>query len=698
MASSHLNSPSLSILIPTYGRDHALINTIEFLLELPPPRANEIIILDQTPRHADDCEEKLSYWNESDIIQWVKMPSPSITVAMNLGLVMAKSEHVLFVDDDIIPDPGLIAAHRTTARDYPKSLIAGRVLQPWHQGQPDSLDAPFCFNSLQERDHDDFVGCNVSMDRQTALEIGGFDRNFVRVAYRYESEFAYRWRRAGFRIRYNPNALVHHLKIPAGGTRSYSQHLTTIRPDHSVGRYYYFWRTSSPLLAIINSFSSFFRSVCTRHHIRKPWWIPLTLLAELRGFLWSCSLALSGPSLQARPPARLLIVTTHPIQYQVPLFRQLSANASLDVDVLFFTLPDAKTQGEGFGVSFEWDTPLLDGYQWRQAASLSGHGGFSRFWDLRLRHPFSELKGPMHLLPDAILITGWQSFGLLQVLIAAYLAKIPILLRMDNNDKRPRRPLQKLIHRLILGSVRYVLPVGIANSRYYSQNGITLSRMISSPHCVDNLHFSDSAQLARPARSSLRQSWAIPDGSFCFLFCGKLQVKKHPSDLLSALELFRRLHPDISIHCLIVGSGNLERQLKDQVSRKHLPVTFAGFLNQQELSSAYVAADALVLPSDFDETWGLVVNEAMACGLPAIVSDQVGCADDLVISDQSGYIYPCGDIEALAKAMARMASDPSKAYEMGLKSSALVNASFTVARAAEGVAKAALLAFCNSPH
>ena len=698
MTSSQSHSPSLSILIPTYGRDQALIDTITSLLELPAPSADEIVILDQTPRHADDCEEKLSFWDHSGIIRWVRLPTPSITVAMNLGLVMASSEHVLFVDDDINPDPGLIAAHRTTASEYPKSLVAGRVLQPWHRGQADPVDSSFRFNSLQEREHDDFIGCNVSMDRQTALEIGGFDRNFVRVAYRYESEFAFRWRRSGHRIRYNPNALVHHLKIPAGGTRSYSQHLTTIRPDHSVGRYYYFWKTCTPWLAIFFSLSSFFRSVCTRHHIRKPWWIPLTLLAELRGFLWSCRLALSGSALQAKPPIRLLIVTTHPIQYQVPLFRELTLNPSLDVEVLFLTLPDAHTQGEGFGVSFEWDTPLLAGYKWRTAMSRSGRGGFSRFLDLRLRRPLAELKGPYHQLPDIVLVTGWQSLGLLQILLTSYLSGVSILLRMDNNDKRPRGFLQRLMHRLLLSKINYVLPVGAANSRYYSQCGISSSRRILSPHCVDNRYFADLADLARPARSRLRQAWGIPDGSFCFLFCGKLQEKKHPSDLLTALELLKRQNPDISPHCLIVGSGELELQLKEQASSRDLPVTFTGFLNQGDLSSAYVASDALVLPSDFDETWGLVVNEAMSCGLPAIVSDQVGCAEDLVIPGQTGYVFPSRDVKALSAAMAVLASDPLESCRMGFRASDRVNSSYSVTKAVEGVTTASYLTFCKSPH
>jgi glycosyltransferase involved in cell wall biosynthesis len=85
-------------------------------------------------------------------------------------------------------------------------------------------------------------------------------------------------------------------------------------------------------------------------------------------------------------------------------------------------------------------------------------------------------------------------------------------------------------------------------------------------------------------------------------------------------------------------------------------VTFTGFLNQSEISQAYVAADCLVLPSDEGETWGLVVNEALACGLPAIVSDRCGCAEDLALPLGEEYVYQCGDIMELASRLSQQIS------------------------------------------
>jgi glycosyltransferase involved in cell wall biosynthesis len=96
MMESQSNSLSLSILIPTYGRDHVLIDTISALLALPPPGPNEIVILDQSSHHSEECEAQLSRWHQSQKIRLMRLPTPSITIAMNLGLVVAKSTRVVF--------------------------------------------------------------------------------------------------------------------------------------------------------------------------------------------------------------------------------------------------------------------------------------------------------------------------------------------------------------------------------------------------------------------------------------------------------------------------------------------------------------------------------------------------------------------------------------------------------------------------
>src|SRR5262249_3744220 len=155
------------------------------------------------------------------------------------------------------------------------------------------------------------------------------------------------------------------------------------------------------------------------------------------------------------------------------------------------------------------------------------------------------------------------------------------------------------------------------------------ARIHPCPYFVDNERFAATADRLGPARAALRARWSIPTDATAFLFCGKLVAKKRPLDLLNALGTAAA--SGAHVHALVVGDGELMGEVRALAASQRIPATMCGFLNQSEIAQAYVAADCLVLPSDSGETWGLVVNEAMACGLPAIVSDRVGCGPDLVV-------------------------------------------------------------------
>ena len=689
----------ITVAIVTYGRDQVLVDSLNALFALDPPPW-EVVVVDQTPRHDESTELQLSDWNQTGRLRWFRLSKPAITPAMNRALLEARGERVLFVDDDIIPDPMLLVAHQRAAEAVPEALVAGRVLQTWHQGKADPDDSAFLFNSLKRQEVKEFIGCNVSMPRRLALEIGGFDANFVKVAYRVEAEFCHRWLQSGLPIHYEPDALIHHLKTSQGGTRSYGEHLVTFRPNHAVGRYYHRLRSQPLTVALAGSVKDLLTSVRTRHHLRRPWWIPATLLAELRGLVWALRLNAGGPALLPTRTPRLLVVGSHPVQYHTPMFRTLEADPALASDVLYLSLPDARTQGLGFGVAFTWDVPLLEGYRWHQARSGRGRGITSGYGGVWLANPLVELGwGPSRLRPDAIFLTGWHFLGLVQVHLVARLLRIPVILRMDSNGARPRSWLLNRIYGVLFRGVAVGLPVGQANARWYRSNGVAADRLIPSPHFIDNASFAVQAAGQRNQRQALRQRWGIPEGAFCFLFAGKLQDKKRPQDLLKAIQILQESSTTRAgaIHLLIVGSGHLEESCRAQVAADDLPVTFAGFLNQSEIAAAYAASDCLVLPSDHGETWGLVVNEAMACGLPAVVSDLVGCREDLIIEGKTGLSYPCGDPGALAACLVRMAGDPEASRRMGEAGQQLVERAFTVEAAVAGIRAGVMRVIGRSP-
>lgn len=335
--------------------------------------------------------------------------------------------------------------------------------------------------------------------------------------------------------------------------------------------------------------------------------------------------------MEDRPPIRVALLATHPIQYQIPWFCRLALLPELDIKVFFGTIPDATQQGVGFDVRFQWDIPMLEGYAWATLENVSSRPSLSRFTGCNTPGIYDTLRG---WRPNVVILTGWHSLMMVQAAWACMRLRIPTIVRGESNALRPRPVLKRAGHRLLMKTFGHFLAIGEANRNFYIQAGVSPDRIFDSPYFVDNERFLTISAELRSKRAELRAKWQIPEGACCFLFAGKMAPKKRPRDLLRATAKAR--NQGAPIHLLMVGAGVLLDEAKVLAEQESLPVTFAGFLNQSEMPKAYVAADCLVLPSDSGETWGLVVNEAMACGIPAIVSDQVGCGSDLIVDKETG--------------------------------------------------------------
>src|SRR5262249_47124846 len=190
-------------------------------------------------------------------------------------------------------------------------------------------------------------------------------------------------------------------------------------------------------------------------------------------------------------------------------------------------------------------------------------------------------------------------------------------------------------------------------------------------HSVDNDFFKERAEIARTNRNQIRRDWNIPEDAIVFLLAGRLIPMKRPMDFLRAIRLAKDRKP--KNFGLFFGDGQLRKEIDQTVRDEDLPVTLVGFLNQTEMPKAYGSSDALVLTSGGEETWGLVVNEAMACGLPAIVSDKVGCSPDLIQTGDTGATYPCGSVDELADLMVSWTSDIGKIVRQGSNAREWIN-------------------------
>ncbi len=363
-------------------------------------------------------------------------------------------------------------------------------------------------------------------------------------------------------------------------------------------------------------------------------------------------------------PIKIGIVTSHPIQYQVPLFRAIASQADIDLTV-FFGSNHGIAPGKidlDFGKAFAWDVCLLDGYK---HIFLSNSKPDMDVSDWRLDSP--DLKSYFsHARYDAVLVLGWSKVLFWQAIWWAKKYSIPLILRGESNLNHTQswyvKVSKKLIFPYLFKQFKAFLSIGSLNANLYLHFGVPQEAIFLAPYCVDNDFFSqrgiDQTVNARKLRSNL----GIRDEDTVFLFAAKFIERKRPLDLIAAAAKNRAVSGS---HVILVGDGALLEICRNEIAANKLTnVHLVGFKNQTELPAFYAAADVLVLPSEY-ETWGLVVNEAMACGLPCIVSDKCGAAADMILEGESGFTYPMGDVLRLAELMVVMAESKEERKTMG---------------------------------
>lgn len=352
---------------------------------------------------------------------------------------------------------------------------------------------------------------------------------------------------------------------------------------------------------------------------------------------------------------RLAVVSTHPIQYNAPFFRALSARGVVEPHV-FYGYEGAAGRAAhdyGFGKAFAWDVPLLDGYASTFLDNVAEEPGPHHFWGI-------DTPGLVRAVeawgPDAVLVFGWSYRGHLGAL-RAFHGRVPVLFRGDSTliDEpgglvgTAKRVVRRAALRWVYRHVDTALYVGTHNRAYFRAHGLREDQLRWAPHAIDNTRFEAAA--GAEARA-WRRELGIGDDDRVVVFAGKLEPKKAPGVLLDAFLTYAASAPRRS-HLAVVGSGPLEAALRERAAG-HPGVHFLGFQNQSRMPTVYRLGDVLALPSRGPgETWGLVVNEAMASGRAVVVSDRVGCAPDLVDA-ANGRVVPAGDARALSGALAEV--------------------------------------------
>lgn len=367
---------------------------------------------------------------------------------------------------------------------------------------------------------------------------------------------------------------------------------------------------------------------------------------------------------------RLAIITTHPIQYYAPIFKLLYQRGNIDINV-FYTWGEKALHkyDPGFNKTISWDIPLLDGYPYEWVENTATDPGSHHFKGIINPGLTKQVETWQ---PDAILIYGWAYHSHLKAM-RHFKNKIPVLFRGDSTllDETNwlKTTLKSVFLKWIYRHVDHAFYVGTNNKAYFKKHGLKESQLTFAPHAIDNDRFAEPKKEAM----MLRRQLGIRNGEILILFAGKLEDKKSPGLLLDA---FLALNVN-DIHLLFLGNGAWENRLKSKAENKK-NVHFIDFQNQSAIPAIYQSSDLFCLPSKGPgETWGLAVNEAMACGKAILVSDKVGCALDLVNENYNGLIFKSEDTNSLRSSLMELTKSRQLLQVYGEKSrDAIQNWSF----------------------
>jgi glycosyltransferase involved in cell wall biosynthesis len=293
--------------------------------------------------------------------------------------------------------------------------------------------------------------------------------------------------------------------------------------------------------------------------------------------------------------------------------------------------------------------------------------------------------------PDVVAVPGWSEPLALAALATASRRGIPAIAMSDSKaDDFPRKAVRERIKRLVLSRYSAALVAGSAHHAYLVSLDFPPGRIVTGYDVVDNRHFSDGAASARAAAPALRGKFDLPP--VYFLASVRFIAKKNLDGLLDAYRIYRDAAGAGAWDLVIIGDGPLRGALEAAADNLGIGdhVHMPGFADYGDLPIYYGLAGAFVLPSHTDQ-WGLVVNEAMAAGLPVLVSAGCGSAGDLVEEGGNGFTFDPSDRSGLAGLMARLSDGSSDLKAMGEASGRIIE-SWDLDRFSTGMSDACRLA------
>jgi glycosyltransferase involved in cell wall biosynthesis len=369
---------------------------------------------------------------------------------------------------------------------------------------------------------------------------------------------------------------------------------------------------------------------------------------------------------------QIVILTEIISPYRIPPFNCLATESDIDLEIFFLAETESRRSWNVPKDKIEFSYRILQGLEigkiYQQAPIFLNSGVIYQLWQQR---------------PDIIICGGWQHYTYWLALAYARITKTQFLIWSESTlkDERTSSQFKEKLKRWIINQASGFIVPGKAQKDYLTYLGASNEKIYLAPNVVDSNFFTLETERYRQHQEVYKQKLNLK--GCVILFVGRLIDEKGIPELL---EAFTSLSQD-NVTLAIVGDGAFLQKYQNYCQHKKLEnVIFTGFKSQEELVKYYAAADIFVFPTRSDP-WGLVINEAMAAGLPIICSTAAGAADDLIKDEVNGLLVTVGDVSSLYKALQRLIIDENLRKQMGLQSRAIIK-DYTPNKMAQGFKKA----------
>ena len=366
---------------------------------------------------------------------------------------------------------------------------------------------------------------------------------------------------------------------------------------------------------------------------------------------------------------RIAAFLSHPNQHLSPLWKELVSRESVDLKVFYFSRHGTeRTLDPGFGLEVKWDVDLLEGYESEfLPRQWPTQNDFNNRWN-GLNRGINRILSESW---DVVYVAGYAHLNNWHIASVCRRNGIKLLYHSDSNfiteKQKPvwQRMIKKVVVKRFFSNVSVFLAAGDHNRDYLQYYGAPADRIRYCAIPVDTVRFRYGAALSDEKKRLLRQEVGLSESEFVVGFCGKMIGIKRPQDVIAALGL---LDKD-KYRGLFIGGGPLESEMKKMAGER---VRFTGFVNQDKIPQFLALCDVMVVSSERD-AHPLTVTEAQCLGIPVILSDRCGCygPNDVFRADESGILYPCGDVEKLAGGIARLSNDKELRSRMGKRANEL---------------------------